>query len=168
MKSSKPATIQSYFNTPQYADDDCSLSEEEMRELRGVYNKIAREDNVIDRDELMTLFAQLGIRPTKEELEVVWKELDIGYENNSIQWPEFERMMKRGDILSHNRRNLIHDFEILGGIDGEMSIDQLRTCFKTYLPEHADDAYLQQLFQQFKPQSGVFNYSDHIKSKIRS
>ena len=140
-------------------------SKEELAEFREIFDLVDKDKGgSISRDELGELMDTLGIRASKEEIDLMINEIDED-NNGEIDFEEFVAVMSRkvnANYTSAEVKSAFKAFE-MDGSSGYVTIDSLRKALMSYGTEKLSLQQANDLLSQLEQDSkGRVNYIDYV------
>ena len=141
------------------------MSKEELAEFREIFDLVDKDKGgSISRDELGELMDTLGIRASKEEIDLMINEIDED-NNGEIDFEEFVAVMSRkvnANYTSDEVKSAFKAFE-MDGSSGYVTIDSLRKALMSYGTEKLSLQQANDLLSQLEQDSqGRVNYIDYV------
>ena len=141
------------------------MSKEELAEFREIFDLVDKDKGgSISRDELGELMDTLGIRASKEEIDLMINEIDED-NNGEIDFEEFVAVMSRkvnANYTSAEVKSAFKAFE-MDGSSGYVTIDSLRKALMSYGTEKLSLQQANDLLSQLEQDSkGRVNYIDYV------
>ena len=141
------------------------MSKEELAEFREIFDLVDKDKGgSISRDELGELMDTLGIRASKEEIDLMINEIDED-NNGEIDFEEFVAVMSRkvnANYTSEEVKSAFKAFE-MDGSSGYVTIDSLRKALMSYGTEKLSLQQANDLLSQLEQDSkGRVNYIDYV------
>ena len=141
------------------------MSKEELAEFREIFDLVDKDKGgSISRDELGELMDTLGIRASKEEIDLMINEIDED-NNGEIDFEEFVAVMSRkvnANYTSSEVKSAFKAFE-MDGSSGYVTIDSLRKALMSYGTEKLSLQQANDLLSQLEQDSqGRVNYIDYV------
>ena len=141
------------------------MSKDELAEFREIFDLVDKDKGgSISRDELGELMDTLGIRASKEEIDLMINEIDED-NNGEIDFEEFVAVMSRkvnANYTSKEVKNAFKAFETQGS-SGYVTIDSLRKALMSYGTEKLSMQQANDLLSQLEQDSqGRVNYVDYV------
>ena len=141
------------------------MSKDELAEFREIFDLVDKDKGgSISRDELGELMDTLGIRASKEEIDLMINEIDED-NNGEIDFEEFVAVMSRkvnANYTSKEVKNAFKAFEMQGS-SGYVTIDSLRKALMSYGTEKLSLQQANDLLSQLEQDSqGRVNYVDYV------
>eukprot|EP00943_MAST-04B_sp_MAST-4B-sp1_P005421 g5421.t1 len=147
------------------------MSKDELAEFREIFNLVDKDKGgSISRDELGELMDTLGIRASKEEIDLMINEIDED-NNGEIDFEEFVAVMSRkvnANYTSAEVKSAFKAFEI-NGSSGYVTIDSLRKALMSYGTEKLSLQQANDLLSQLEQDNqGRVNYIDYVNMMMGS
>ena len=147
------------------------MSKDELAEFREIFNLVDKDKGgSISRDELGELMDTLGIRASKEEIDLMINEIDED-NNGEIDFEEFVAVMSRkvnANYTSTEVKSAFKAFEI-NGSSGYVTIDSLRKALMSYGTEKLSLQQANDLLCQLEQDNqGRVNYIDYVNMMMGS
>ncbi len=147
------------------------MSKDELAEFREIFNLVDKDKGgSISRDELGELMDTLGIRASKEEIDLMINEIDED-NNGEIDFEEFVAVMSRkvnANYTSTEVKSAFKAFEI-NGSSGYVTIDSLRKALMSYGTEKLSLQQANDLLSQLEQDTqGRVNYIDYVNMMMGS
>ncbi len=147
------------------------MSKDELAEFREIFNLVDKDKGgSISRDELGELMDTLGIRASKEEIDLMINEIDED-NNGEIDFEEFVAVMSRkvnANYTSTEVKSAFKAFEI-NGSSGYVTIDSLRKALMSYGTEKLSLQQANDLLSQLEQDNqGRVNYIDYVNMMMGS
>jgi calmodulin len=147
------------------------MSKDELAEFREIFNLVDKDKGgSISRDELGELMDTLGIRASKEEIDLMINEIDED-NNGEIDFEEFVAVMSRkvnANYTSTEVKSAFKAFEI-NGSSGYVTIDSLRKALMSYGTEKLSLQQANDLLSQLgQDNQGRVNYIDYVNMMMGS
>ena len=141
------------------------MSKDELAEFREIFDLVDKDKGgSISRDELGELMDTLGIRASKEEIDLMINEIDED-NNGEIDFEEFVAVMSRkvnANYTSKEVKSAFKAFETQGS-SGYVTIDSLRKALMSYGTEKLSLQQANDLLSQLEQDSqGRVNYVDYV------
>ena len=141
------------------------MSKEELAEFREIFDLVDKDKGgSISRDELGELMDTLGIRASKEEIDLMINEIDED-NNGEIDFEEFVAVMSRkvnANYTSAEVKSAFKAFE-MDCSSGYVTIDSLRKALMSYGTEKLSLQQANDLLSQLEQDSqGRVNYIDYV------
>ena len=131
------------------------MSKEELAEFREIFDLVDKDKGgSISRDELGELMDTLGIRASKEEIDLMINEIDED-NNGEIDFEEFVAVMSRkvnANYTSAEVKSAFKAFE-MDGSSGYVTIDSLRKALMSYGTEKLSLQQANDLLSQLEQDS---------------
>ncbi len=142
------------------------LTKEELREFREIFNLVDVDGGgTISKEELKTLMATLGFRPSEAELSHMVAEIDVDGDGE-IDFDEFVSVMSRRVACSHSVDEIKAAFETFRQPHqpaGHVSMAQLEMALTSFGAEKLSVADAHELLSQVTPdQDGLINYVEFV------
>eukprot|EP00743_Colponemidia_sp_Colp-15_P002531 GILK01002743.1.p1 GENE.GILK01002743.1~~GILK01002743.1.p1 ORF type:complete len:168 (-),score=33.75 GILK01002743.1:747-1214(-) len=142
------------------------LTAEEIQEFREIFNLVDKDGGgSISKEELGELMATLGIKSTKEELDLMISEIDQD-NNGEIEFDEFVAVMSRKVNATYTPDEVKSAFKVFSGHDapsGHIHVKTLMKALTTYGTEKLTEDQAAELIAQVDTdQSGLINFNDYV------
>ncbi|CAF0768172.1 unnamed protein product [Brachionus calyciflorus] len=118
---------ESTFSKDKYDILD-SLTSSQLRELRRAFEELdSNNSKYLSRRELKQAFANLDIRASEDEIDIVLNQMDTN-QDGKIDFNEYARVMARNYYKKHSKEDLIYAFKKYDiNNSGNISVEELRT-----------------------------------------
>jgi calmodulin len=147
------------------------MSAEELAEFREIFDLVDKDKGgSISREELGELMDTLGIRASKEEIDLIINEIDED-NNGEIDFEEFVAVMSRKVNANYTAQQVKKAFKAFEapGHTGYCTMESLRKALMSYGAEKLDLAQANELLSQLEQDSrGLVNYVDYVNMMMGS
>ena len=141
------------------------LSEQDLQEFREVFNLVDTDrGGSISSDELGRLMETLGIKTSKEELDLMISEIDENG-NGDIDFDEFVLVMSRKVQADYTGAEVKAAFRLFvreTGTTGTISSRDLEQALSLYGKDRLSPQDARSLVAQLDLSDGRFNYEDYV------
>ena len=148
-----------------------TLSASELAEFREIFDLVDKDKGgSISREELRELMDTLGIRASKEEIDLMINEIDED-NNGEIDFEEFVAVMSRRVNASYTADQVKKAFKAFEtpGSSGYCTIESLRKALMSYGTDKLSLQQANDLLSQLEQDSqGRINYVDYVNMMMGS